>query len=505
MASQIVSLQHETFEPLSVGMAMNDAETVALIAGGHTFGKTHGAAPSDNVGMEPEAASLEQQGFGWSNKHGSGKGPDTITSGLEVIWTSTPTKWSNHYLEYMYKYEWELTKSPAGAHQWVAKTTDEIIPDAYDSNKKHLPTMLTSDLALRYDPEYEKVSRRFKDNPEQLVDEFARAWYKLLHRDMGPRARWLGPEIPKEEMIWEDPVPKLDHAVIESNDIAELKKQILATGIDNTKLIKAAWASASSFRGSDKRGGANGARIRLEPMKDWKVNNPAELSEVLPALEKVQKDFQSGSKKVSLADLIVLAGCAALEKASGVSVPFTPGRMDSSQEQTDAKSFEHLEPVADGFRSYGKSTSRVRTEQFLVDKAALLNLSAPEMTVLVGGLRTLNANYDGSTHGVLTKNPGKLSNDFFVNLLDMSTKWSAPDSDEVYQGVDRKSGEKKWTATRADLIFGSHPELRALAEVYGSSDGKEKLTKDFVAAWDKVMNLDRYDLIPSLNPGKPHL
>ena len=486
-------------------MAMNDAETVALIAGGHTFGKTHGAAPSDNVGMEPEAASLEQQGFGWSNKHGSGKGPDTITSGLEVIWTSTPTKWSNHYLEYMYKYEWELTKSPAGAHQWVAKTTDEIIPDAYDSNKKHLPTMLTSDLALRYDPEYEKVSRRFKDNPEQLVDEFARAWYKLLHRDMGPRARWLGPEIPKEEMIWEDPIPKLDHAVVESNDIAELKKQILGTGIDNTKLIKAAWASASSFRGSDKRGGANGARIRLEPMKDWKVNNPPELSEVLPALEKVQKEFQSGSKKVSLADLIVLAGCAALEKASGVSVPFTPGRMDSSQEQTDAKSFEHLEPVADGFRSYGKSTSRVRTEQFLVDKAALLNLSAPEMTVLVGGLRTLNANYDGSTHGVLTKTPGKLSNDFFVNLLDMNTKWSAPDSNEVYQGVDRKSGEKKWTATRADLIFGSHPELRALAEVYGSSDGKEKLTKDFVAAWDKVMNLDRYDLIPSLNPGKPHL
>ena len=486
-------------------MAMNDAETVALIAGGHTFGKTHGAAPSDNVGMEPEAASLEQQGFGWSNKHGSGKGPDTITSGLEVIWTSTPTKWSNHYLEYMYKYEWELTKSPAGAHQWVAKTTDEIIPDAYDSNKKHLPTMLTSDLALRYDPEYEKVSRRFKDNPEQLVDEFARAWYKLLHRDMGPRARWLGPEIPKEEMIWEDPIPKLDHAVVESSDIAELKKQILATGIDSTKLIKAAWASASSFRGSDKRGGANGARIRLEPMKDWKVNNPAELSEVLPALEKVQKEFQSGSKKVSLADLIVLAGCAALEKASGVSVPFTPGRMDSSQEQTDAKSFEHLEPVADGFRSYGKSTSRVRTEQFLVDKAALLNLSAPEMTVLVGGLRTLNANYDGSTHGVLTKTPGKLSNDFFVNLLDMNTKWSAPDSNEVYQGVDRKSGEKRWTATRADLIFGSHPELRALAEVYGSSDGKEKLTKDFVAAWDKVMNLDRYDLIPSLNPGKPHL
>ena len=486
-------------------MAMNDAETVALIAGGHTFGKTHGAAPSDNIGMEPEAAGLEQQGFGWANKHGSGKGPDTITSGLEVIWTSTPTKWSSHYLDYMYKYEWELTKSPAGAHQWVAKTTDKIIPDAYDSNKKHLPTMLTTDLALRYDPEYEKITRRFKDHPDQLADEFARAWYKLLHRDLGPRARWIGPEIPKEEMIWEDPIPKLDHAVVESKDIAELKKQILATGIDNTKLIKAAWSSASSFRGSDKRGGANGARIRLEPMKDWKVNNPSEISEVLKALEGVQKDFQSGSKKVSLADLIVLAGCAALEKASGVSVPFTPGRMDASEEQTDAKSFEHLEPVADGFRSYGKSTNRVRTEQFLVDKAALLNLSAPEMTVLVGGLRTLNANYDGSSHGVLTKTPGKLSNDFFVNLLDMSTKWSAPDRNEVYQGVDRKTGEKKWTATRADLIFGSHPELRALAEVYGSSDGKDKLTKDFVAAWDKVMNLDRYDLIPSLNPGKPHL
>ena len=487
-------------------MAMNDAETVALIAGGHTFGKTHGAAPSDHVGSEPQAAGLEQQGFGWKNSHASGKGPDTITSGLEVIWTSTPTKWSNNYLEYMYKYEWELTKSPAGANQWVAKDAPETIPDAYDPNKKHLPTMLTTDLALRFDPEYAKVTRRFLENPDQLADEFARAWFKLLHRDMGPRSRWLGPEIPAEESIWEDPIPAIDHPLIDDKDIAGLKKEILESGVDATALISTAWASASTFRGSDKRGGANGARIRLAPQKSWKVNNPPQLSQVLGALEGVQKKFNTGAKKVSLADLIVLAGCAAVEKAAGVTVPFTPGRADASQEQTDATTFEHLEPVADGFRSYGRSTSTVRTEQFLVDRAALLTLSAPELTVLVGGLRALNANFDGSAHGVLTKRPGQLTNDFFVNLLDMSTAWkpTGPDN-EVYEGVDRKTGDKKWTATRADLVFGSHAELRALAEVYGSADGKDRFVKDFVAAWDKVMNLDRFDLASSAKAGKAHL
>ena len=473
-------------------MAMNDEETVALIAGGHSFGKTHGAAPSDNIGEEPNAADISQQGFGWKNKHGSGKGPDTITSGLEVIWTKTPTKWSNSYLEYLYKFEWELTKSPAGANQWVAKNADEIIPDAYDSNKKHKPTMLTTDVALRMDTAYDKVCRNFLENPDKLHDAFSRAWFKLLHRDMGPRSRWLGPEIPSEESIWEDPIPAANHS-LSDKDITSLKKEILATGVDPTKLIATAWASASSFRGSDKRGGANGARIRLEPMKDWKVNNPSQLKEVLSALEGVQKKFG----KVSLADLIVLAGCAALEKVSGVSVPFTPGRADASQEQTDVESFKHLEPYVDGFRTYGKGTRRVRTEQFLVDKAALLTLSAPEMTVLIGGLRALNQNYDGSDKGVLTKTPGKLTNDFFVNLLDMNTDWKAKDGTEVYEGVDRKTGQKKWTATRNDLIFGSHAELRALSEVYASADAGEKFVKDFVAAWDKVMNLDRYDIANS--------
>jgi catalase-peroxidase len=484
-------------------MAMDDEETLALIAGGHSFGKTHGAAPADNVGKEPQAADIEQQGFGWRNEYGSGKGPDTITSGLEVIWTSTPTKWSNSYLEYLFKYEWELTKSPAGAHQWVAKSAEAIIPDAYDPAKKHLPTMLTSDLALRFDPAYEKIARRFLEHPEQLADAFTRAWFKLLHRDMGPRSRWLGPEIPTEELIWEDPIPALDHEVIGESDVAALKKEILATGIEPTKFISTAWASASTFRGSDKRGGANGARIRLAPQKDWKVNNPAQLSEVLSALEGVKSKF---GKKVSMADLIVLAGTAALEKASGISVPFTGGRMDASQAQTDAKSFEHLEPHVDGFRNYGKSTSRVRTEQFLVDRAHLLTLSAPEMAVLVGGLRVLNANYDGSSHGVLTKTPGKLTNDFFVNLLDMHTAWKSTDAkNEVYEGIDRKSGEKKWTATRADLVFGSHAELRAISEVYGSADGKDKFVKDFAAAWTKVMNADRYDLKAEVKAGKAHL
>ena len=480
-------------------MAMNDEETVALIAGGHAFGKTHGAGPTENVGDEPQGASIEEQGFGWNNKYKSGKGPDTITSGLEVIWTSTPVKWSNHYLEYMFKYEWEQTKSPAGAHQWVAKDAEAIIPDAYDANKKHKPTMLTSDLALRFDPAYEKISRRFAENPDQLADAFTRAWFKLLHRDMGPRSRWFGPEIPSEVSIWEDPIPAVDYTVIDDKDVAALKKELLSAA-DATQLITTAWASASTFRGSDKRGGANGARIRLAPQNKWKVNNPEQLGQVLSSLEGVQKKFndaQKGGKKVSLADLIVLGGVAALEQAAGVSVPFTPGRADASQEQTDAQSFEHLEPVVDGFRNYGKSTSRVRIEQFLVDKAHLLTLTAPQMTVLVGGMRALNANYDGSSHGVLTKRPGKLTNDFFVNLLDTNTTWKQGGEKEVYEGTDRKSGEKKWTATRHDLIFGSHPELRAISEVYGSKDGQDRFVKDFVTAWTKVMNLDRFDVASS--------
>jgi catalase-peroxidase len=483
-------------------MAMNDEETVALIAGGHSFGKTHGAAPSEHLGKEPEAADIQQQGLGWANNFKSGKGPDTITSGLEVIWTKTPTKWSNNYFEYLFKYEWELTKSPAGANQWVAKNADAFIPDAYDPNKKHPPRMLTTDLALRFDPAYEKISRRFLENPDQLADAFSRAWFKLLHRDMGPRSRWLGPEIPKEELIWEDPIPPNNNPLVDDNDVASLKQEILATGVDKTALVLTAWASASTFRGSDKRGGANGARIRLAPQKDWKVNNPAQLGEVLSALEGVQKKFngaQSSGKKVSLADLIVLGGCAAVEKAAGIQVPFTPGRTDASQEQTDAQSFEHLEPIADGFRNYGTSTERVRTEQFLVDKAQLLNLSAPELTVLIGGLRALGATYDGSGHGVFTERPGQLTNDFFVNLLDVGTAWKPSADTEVFEGVDRKTGEKKWTGTRVDLVFGAHAELRALAEVYASSDNQEKFVKDFVAAWDKVMNLDRFDV----RQGKP--
>lgn len=478
-------------------MAMTDEETVALIAGGHTFGKTHGAASADNVGKEPEAAAIEQQGFGWDNKHGSGKGPDTITSGLEVTWTSTPTKWSNKYFEYLFNFEWELTKSPAGANQWVAKNAEPIIPDAYDANKKHLPTMLTSDLALRFDPEYEKIGRRFLENEAEFKQAFAKAWFKLLHRDMGPRSRWVGPEIPSEELNWEDAVPKVDHPLVDESDVESLKKAILDTGVAPSKLISVAWASASTFRGSDKRGGANGARIRLAPQKDWKVNNPEQLSEVLKALEGVQSQFNgsaSGGKKVSLADLIVLAGVAALEKASGAKVPFTPGRTDASQEQTDLESFSHLEPYADGFRNYGKGTGRVRTEQYLVDRAHLLTLTAPEMTALIGGLRVLGANYDGSSHGIFTNNPGKLSNDFFVNLLDTNTKWKAIDGEEIFEGTDRKSGAKKWTATRADLIFGSHSELRAVAEVYASADGEKKFVDDFVKAWTKVANLDRYDV-----------
>ncbi|KAK0726705.1 bifunctional catalase/peroxidase [Lasiosphaeria miniovina] len=488
-------------------MAMNDEETVALIAGGHTFGKTHGAGPSDNVGVEPEAASIEQQGLGWSSKFRSGKGPDAITSGLEVTWTSTPAKWSMSYLEYLFKFEWELTKSPAGANQWVAKNAEPIIPDAFDHNKKHLPTMLTSDLALIRDPAYEKICRKFLANPDQFADAFARAWFKLLHRDMGPRSRWLGPEIPSEELIWEDPIPALSHAVIDDADIAALKQEILATGVEPSKLISTAWASASTFRGGDKRGGANGARIRLAPQKDWEVNNPAQLAEVLKALEGVQQKFNasaSSGKKVSLADVIVLAGSAALEKAAGVSVPFAPGRNDTSQEQTDVESFTHLEPVVDGFRNYGKGASRVTTEQFLVDRAHLLTLTAPELAVLVGGLRVLGANYDGSSHGVFTTRPGKLTNDFFVNLLDTNTTWKATNG-EIYEGSDLKTGAKKWTATRADLVFGSHAELRAIAEVYGSADGQDKLVKDFVAAWVKVMNLDRFDLKHATAASNPKL
>jgi catalase-peroxidase len=485
-------------------MAMDDEETVALIAGGHSFGKTHGAAPSDHVGKEPEAAAIEQQGLGWSNNYNSGKGPDTITSGLEVIWTKTPTKWSNSYLEYLFKYDWELTKSPAGANQWVAKNAEAFIPDAFDPNKKHLPRMLTSDLALRFDPAYEKICRRFLENPDQLADAFSRAWFKLLHRDMGPRSRWLGPEIPKEVSIWEDPIEPAPRPIIDEKDIASLKKEILATGVEPTKFVSTAWASASTFRGGDKRGGANGARIRLAPQKDWKVNNPTQLKEVLSALEGVQKNFESSGKKVSLADLIVLAGSAAVEKASGVTVPFTPGRGDATQEQTDVESFSHLEPIADGFRNYGKSNSRVLTEYFLVDRAHLLTLSAPELAVLVGGLRVLSTNYDGSSTGVLTKRPGQLTNDFFINLLDANTAWKATGTDS-FVGTDRKTGEQKWIASRVDLVFGSHAELRAIAEVYGSFDAQEKFAKDFVAAWAKVMNLDRFDLGPAVASGRARL
>jgi catalase-peroxidase len=484
-------------------MAMNDEETVALIAGGHSFGKTHGAAPSDNVGKEPEAADLEQQGFGWNNSYGSGKGADTITSGLEVTWTKTPTQWSNDFFEHLFTYEWELTKSPGGAHQWVAKNADPIIPDAFDSAKKHRPAMLTTDLSLRFDPAYEKISRRFYEKPDEFADAFARAWFKLTHRDMGPRARYLGPDTPEEVLIWQDPVPAVDHPLIDNNDIAVLKTKILGSGLTVPQLVSAAWASASTFRGGDKRGGANGARIRLAPQRYWQANNPVQLNQVLSALEAIQKEFNdspTGGKKVSLADLIVLAGCAAVEKATkdagqDISVPFTPGRTDASQEQTDVDSFQYLEPAADGFRNFRNPKARVSTEELLIEKANLLTLTTPELAVLVGGMRALNTNYDGSAHGVFTTRPGQLSSDFFVNLLDMSTVWKATGEDsELYEGRDRKTGDLKWTATRADLVFGSHAELRAIAEVYGDTDGNGKFVKDFVAAWNKVMNLDRFDI-----------
>ena len=484
-------------------MAMNDEETVALIAGGHTFGKTHGAGSSDHVGKEPEAADLSSQGLGWESSFGSGSGKDAITSGLEVTWTETPTEWSNYFFKNLFEHEWELTKSPAGAHQWVAKGGEEIIPDAFDSNKKHRPTMLTTDLSLRLDPVYEKISRRFYENQDEFADAFARAWFKLTHRDMGPKARYLGVEVPSEELIWQDPIPEVDHELINDSDIATLKAEILNSGLSISELVSTAWASASTFRGSDKRGGANGARIRLAPQKYWAVNNPSQLQKVLDKLEDIQNRFnesQVGNKKVSLADLIVLAGNAAVEKAASnggvqLSVKFNAGRGDASQEQTDVESVGYLEPVADGFRNYRKGNRNVSTESLLIDKANLLTLTAPEMTVLLGGLRVLNTNFDGSKHGVFTNNSETLSNDFFVNLLDMNTQWKSVSQDkELYEGNDRNSGEKKWTGTRADLVFGSNAELRAIAEVYASSDAKEKFVKDFVKVWEKVMELDRFDL-----------
>jgi catalase-peroxidase len=492
-------------------MAMNDEETVALIAGGHSFGKTHGAGDASLVGPEPEAAPIEAQGFGWKSAFGTGKGKDAITSGLEVIWTTTPTKWSNNFFQNLFGYEWELTKSPAGAHQWTPKggAGDGAIPDAHDPSKRHAPAMLTTDLALRFDPAYEKISRRFYEHPDQFADAFARAWFKLTHRDMGPIARYLGPLVPQETLIWQDPIPAVDHPLVGEENIAALKAEILASGLSVSQLVSTAWASASTFRGSDNRGGANGARIRLAPQKDWEVNQPAAVAEVLQTLEAVQKDFngsQFGGKKVSLADLIVLGGCAAIEKAAKdagheVKVPFTPGRVDASQEQTDVDSFAPLEPAADGFRNYLGSKQRVSPEELLVDRAQLLTLTAPEMTVLVGGLRVLGANAGKSMHGVFTDQPETLTNDFFVNLLDMSTQWQPSAGfekvyeEDVYEGRDRKTGEVNWTATRVDLIFGSHSQLRALAEVYASADSKEKFVKDFVAAWIKVMNLDRFDLV----------
>jgi catalase-peroxidase len=484
-------------------MAMNDEETVALIAGGHTFGKTHGAAdPGKYVGKEPAAAGIEEQSLGWKNTFGTGNGEYTITSGLEGAWTTTPTKWSNNFFWNLFGYEWELTKSPAGAHQWIPKhgMGADTVPDAHNPSKRHTPVMLTTDLALRFDPVYEKISRRFLDNPDQFADAFARAWFKLTHRDMGPRSRYLGKEVPAEELIWQDPVPAVTHQLIDGNDIAALKSKILASGLTVAELVSAAWASASTFRGSDKRGGANGARIRLAPQKYWVANNPAQLAKVLEVLENIQKEFNNGSKQVSLADLIVLAGCAAVEKAAknagyDVKVPFTPGRTDASQQQTDVESFAVLEPVADGFRNYLKSRSAATAEELLVDKAQLLTLTAPEMTALVGGMRVLNTNFDNSAHGVFTKTPEVLTNDFFINLLDLNTIWKeTSDSQQLFEGRDRKTGEVKWTATRADLIFGSNSELRALAEVYACEDAKDKFVQDFVAVWNKVMNLDRFDL-----------
>jgi catalase-peroxidase len=489
-------------------MAMNPEETVALIAGGHTFGKTHGAAESSHVGVEPEAAGIAAQGFGWHNSFGTGKGPDTITSGLEVTWTSTPTKWDNNFFEILFGFEWELSKSPGGAQQWVAKDAEPIIPDPFDPSKKQMPTMLTTDLSLRFDPEFEKISRRFLENPDEFADAFARAWFKLTHRDMGPKSRYLGPEVPEEDLIWQDPIPAVTYELIDDQDIAELKAKILDSGLSVSQLVSTAWASASTFRGSDKRGGANGARIRLEPQKNWEVNNPAQLAAVLETLERIQKEFSdaqsglifSGKKRVSLADLIVLGGCAAVEKAAedagfDVTVSFSPGRADASQEQTEVESFRYLEPQADGFRNYKKSHHKTKAEAMLVDKAQLLTLTAPEMTVLVGGLRVLNANFDQSQHGVFTDRPGTLTNDFFVNLLDFGTTWKATsEAEEVFEGRDRATGELKWLGSRVDLIFGSNSELRALAEVYACDDAQEKFVQDFAAAWTKVMNLDRFDL-----------
>ncbi len=484
-------------------MAMNDEETVALIAGGHTFGKTHGAAPASYVGPEPEAADLEAQGLGWKSTYGSGKGAHTITSGLEVTWTQTPTQWSNYYLENLFKYDWQLTKSPAGAHQWVAKGAEATIPDAHNPAKKHLPTMLTTDLSLRFDPAYEKISRRFLKNPDQFADAFARAWFKLTHRDMGPRACYLGPEVPKEELIWQDPIPAVNHKLVGPKEIVALKGKILASGLSVAQLVSTAWASASTFRGSDKRGGANGARIRLAPQKNWEVNNPKQLAKVLKVLGGIQSAFNKtakGGRQVSLADLIVLGGCVGIEwaaKKAGktVKVPFKPGRMDATQKQTDVESFAVLEPIADGFRNYLKGKYSVSAEELLIDKAQLLTLTAPEMTVLIGGMRVLNTNADGAPHGVLTRRPEVLTNDFFVNLLDMGTEWkSVSPCGNAFAGLDRKTGQPRWTATRTDLVFGSNSILRALAEVYGSADAQEKFVQDFVAAWNKVMNLDRFDL-----------
>jgi len=483
-------------------MAMNDEETVALIAGGHTFGKTHGAGPASHVGTEPEGGEIEAQGLGWKSTFGTGWAGDAITSGLEVTWTSTPTRWSNEFFENLFKYDWELTKSPAGAHQWTPKNNGGAgtVPDAHDKSKRKAPSMLTTDLALRSDPAYEKISRRFLEQPQQFAEAFARAWFKLTHRDMGPRARYLGPEVPKEELIWQDPIPAVNHPLVDEQDVAALKSKILASGLTVSQLVSTAWASASTFRGSDKRGGANGARIRLAPQKDWAANQPAQLAKVLKTLEGIQSEFNKGGKKISLADLIVLAGSAGVEQAarnSGttIQVPFSPGRMDASQEQTDVESFAVLEPVADGFRNYQHSSASVAAESLLLDKAQLLTLTAPEMTVLVGGLRVLNTNVGQTQHGVFTKKPEALTNDFFKNLLDMSTEWTATSaSKDIYEGRDRKSGQVKWTATRADLIFGSNSQLRSLAEVFGSSDAQELFVRAFVAAWTKVMNLDRFDL-----------
>ncbi len=486
-------------------MAMNDYETVALIAGGHTFGKVHGAAPEEHNGPDPEAAPIEEQGLGWKNSYGTGKGADTITSGLEGAWTNKPTNWDMGFFENLFEYEWELIKGPGGKYQWTPKEKEaqELVPDAHIKDKKNPPMMLTTDLALKVDPEYEKISRHFYENPKEFADAFARAWFKLLHRDMGPKSRYLGPEVPEEDLIWQDPVPEVNHALVDTNDIETLKKKLLDSGLTVSQLVATAWASASTYRDSDKRGGANGARIRLAPQKNWEANNPAQLSKVLKTLEEIQQEFnkaQTGDKKVSLADLIVLAGNAAIEKAAKdagveVTVPFTPGRMDASAEQTDAESFEALEPDADGFRNYSKKQYMKCAEQLLIDKAQLLTLTAPEMTVLVGGMRALNANFDQSKHGVFTNRPGLLTNDFFVNLLDMATEWKpASKAGETFEGVDRETGKPKWTGTRVDLIFGSNSELRALAEVYGSADADQKFVKDFVAAWVKVMNLDRFEI-----------